>query len=349
MRNVLNFIAPSAPFAERRVKSTKNYIYNAPTGDGITNVARDSYFLKTLKKDEMLLYFYVNSNAVIIGRNQNAWRECNLSAMAKDGAQLVRRHTGGGAVFHDCGNLNFSFITNEKHYNLKRQLGVILNAAAKFGIKAELSGRNDILINGRKFSGSAYGFYKGNRSHHGTLLVKTDLDKLNKYLNVSVTKLKSKGIASARSRVCNLSEYAENITVENLRRLITECFIEEYGETEEYQPDEKTLKGIQIERETQASWDWRLGKSPEFEICFENRFSFGETQLFIKTKNGFIAEAKVFSDALDIEIADEISNCLTDCKYDRDAICGSFKKMNDRAAASELISYFAEAKEALNK
>ena len=319
----------------------KNYIYNAPDGDGILNVARDGFFLKNVGKDEIILYFYVNSNAVIIGRNQNAWRECRLSAMERDGVQLVRRHTGGGAVRHDSGNLNFSFITDEKHYDLKRQLKVILNAVSKLGISAELSGRNDITVDGRKFSGSAYALYKDKRAHHGTLLVNSDLDKMAEYLNVSQAKLKSKGVASVRSRVCNLSEYAPGLTVDKLRSLITESFIAEYGEASEYPMNEKLLAGIENERARQASWDWRFGKSPEFEICFENRFSFGETQIFIRTKNGFIAEAKVFSDALDTRLAGEITDCLTGCRYTREAVCESFEKLNDRRAAFELIDYFS--------
>lgn len=126
-----------------------NYIYSAPTGDGWLNLARDGCFLENNKKGDVILYFYVNKNAVIIGRNQNAWKECNIANMDADGVQLVRRHSGGGAVFHDNGNLNFSFITDEKHYDLNRQMRVILNAVSKLGLKAELSGRNDITVDGK--------------------------------------------------------------------------------------------------------------------------------------------------------------------------------------------------------
>ena len=144
-----------------------NYVYIAPTGDGWMNLARDGYFLDTVKRGDVILYYYVNTNAVIIGRNQNAWKECNLSNMDRDGVQLVRRHTGGGAVYHDPGNLNFSFIMNERDYDLGRQLKVITDAVNALGVHAEVSGRNDILIDGRKFSGNAFGLAHGNRSHHG--------------------------------------------------------------------------------------------------------------------------------------------------------------------------------------
>lgn len=171
------------------IKQTmSNYIYSAPTGDGWLNLARDGCFLENNKKGDVILYFYVNKNAVIIGRNQNAWKECNIANMDADGVQLVRRHSGGGAVFHDNGNLNFSFITDEKHYDLNRQMRVILNAVSKLGLKAELSGRNDITVDGKKFSGNAFSLAKGNRSHHGTILVNADLTKLSNYLCVSKEK-----------------------------------------------------------------------------------------------------------------------------------------------------------------
>ena len=116
-----------------------NYVYIAPTGDGWMNLARDGYFLDTVKRGDVILYYYVNTNAVIIGRNQNAWKECNLSNMDRDGVQLVRRHTGGGAVYHDPGNLNFSFIMNERDYDLGRQLKVITDAVNALGVHAEVS------------------------------------------------------------------------------------------------------------------------------------------------------------------------------------------------------------------
>ena len=196
-----------------------NYIYSAPTGDGWLNLARDGYFLENNKKGDVILYFYVNKNAVIIGRNQNAWKECNIANMDADGVQLVRRHSGGGAVFHDNGNLNFSFITDEKHYDLNRQMRVILNAVSKLGLKAELSGRNDITVDGKKFSGNAFSLAKGNRSHHGTILVNADLTKLSNYLCVSKEKMRSKGIDSVRARVCNICELSRALLKNTARRV----------------------------------------------------------------------------------------------------------------------------------
>lgn len=237
-----------------------NYIYSAPTGDGWLNLARDGYFLENNKKGDVILYFYVNKNAVIIGRNQNAWKECSIANMDADGVQLVRRHSGGGAVFHDNGNLNFSFITDEKHYDLNRQMRVILNAVSKLGLKAELSGRNDITVDGKKFSGNAFSLAKGNRSHHGTILVNADLTKLSNYLCVSKEKMRSKGIDSVRARVCNICELSSGLTVEAMRRLVIESFIEEYGAASEYVFDGTALAEVEERRERHASWEWRFGK-----------------------------------------------------------------------------------------
>ena len=275
-----------------------NYIYSAPTGDGWLNLARDGYFLENNKKGDVILYFYVNKNAVIIGRNQNAWKECSIANMDADGVQLVRRHSGGGAVFHDNGNLNFSFITDEKHYDLNRQMRVILNAVSKLGLKAELSGRNDITVDGKKFSGNAFSLAKGNRSHHGTILVNADLTKLSNYLCVSKEKMRSKGIDSVRARVCNVCELSSGLTVEAMRRLVIESFIEEYGAASEYVFDGTALAEVEERRERLASWEWRFGKTPQFDFETDKRFSFGDTQIYFNSRNGVIRETKVYSDCL---------------------------------------------------
>jgi len=317
-----------------------NYIYSAPTGDGWLNLARDGYFLENNKKGDVVLYFYVNKNAVIIGRNQNAWKECNIANMDADGVQLVRRHSGGGAVFHDNGNLNFSFITDEKHYDLNRQMRVILNAVSKLGLKAELSGRNDITVDGKKFSGNAFSLAKGNRSHHGTILVNADLTKLSNYLCVSKEKMRSKGIDSVRARVCNLCELSSGLTVEAMRRLVIESFIEEYGAASEYVFDGTALAEVEERRERLASWEWRFGKTPQFDFETDKRFSFGDTQIYFNSRNGVIRETKVYSDCLDTELTTEIENALTGVHFRREEIKAALSKMKDQNIAAELAEHF---------
>lgn len=317
-----------------------NYIYSAPTGDGWLNLARDGYFLENNKKGDVILYFYVNKNAVIIGRNQNAWKECSIANMDADGVQLVRRHSGGGAVFHDNGNLNFSFITDEKHYDLNRQMRVILNAVSKLGLKAELSGRNDITIDGKKFSGNAFSLAKGNRSHHGTILVNADLTKLSNYLCVSKEKMRSKGIDSVRARVCNICELSSGLTVEAMRRLVIESFIEEYGAASEYVFDGTALAEVEERRERLASWEWRFGKTPQFDFETDKRFSFGDTQIYFNSRNGVIRETKVYSDCLDTELTTEIENALTGVHFRKEEIKAALSKMKDQSIAAELAEHF---------
>jgi len=317
-----------------------NYIYSAPTGDGWLNLARDGYFLENNKKGDVILYFYVNKNAVIIGRNQNAWKECNIANMDADGVQLVRRHSGGGAVFHDNGNLNFSFITDEKHYDLNRQMRVILNAVSKLGLKAELSGRNDITVDGKKFSGNAFSLAKGNRSHHGTILVNADLTKLSNYLCVSKEKMRSKGIDSVRARVCNICELSSGLTVEAMRRLVIESFIEEYGAASEYVFDGTALAEVEERRERLASWEWRFGKTPQFDFETDKRFSFGDTQIYFNLRDGVIRETKVYSDCLDTELTTEIENALTGVHFRKEEIKAALSKMKDQSIAAELAEHF---------
>lgn len=317
-----------------------NYIYSAPTGDGWLNLARDGYFLENNKKGDVILYFYVNKNAVIIGRNQNAWKECSIANMDADGVQLVRRHSGGGAVFHDNGNLNFSFITDEKHYDLNRQMRVILNAVSKLGLKAELSGRNDITVDGKKFSGNAFSLAKGNRSHHGTILVNADLAKLSNYLCVSKEKMRSKGIDSVRARVCNICELSSGLTVEAMRRLVIESFIEEYGAASEYVFDGTALAEVEERRERHASWEWRFGKTPQFDFETDKRFSFGDTQIYFNLRDGVIRETKVYSDCLDTELTTEIENALTGVHFRKEEIKAALSKMKDQNIAAELAEHF---------
>ena len=317
-----------------------NYIYSAPTGDGWLNLARDGYFLENNKKGDVILYFYVNKNAVIIGRNQNAWKECSIANMDADGVQLVRRHSGGGAVFHDNGNLNFSFITDEKHYDLNRQMRVILNAVSKLGLKAELSGRNDITVDGKKFSGNAFSLAKGNRSHHGTILVNADLTKLSNYLCVSKEKMRSKGIDSVRARVCNICELSSGLTVEAMRRLVIESFIEEYGAASEYVFDGTALAEVEERRERLASWEWRFGKTPQFDFETDKRFSFGDTQIYFNLRDGVIRATKVYSDCLDTELTTEIENALTGVHFRKEEIKAALSKMKDQSIAAELAEHF---------
>lgn len=184
--------------------------------------AVEEYLFFHCQKEECILYLWQNQHTVVIGRNQNAWAECLTEKLENEGGYLARRLSGGGAVYHDLGNLNFTFLVNKENYNVDRQLEVIQKAVAKFGVCTEKSGRNDILINGRKFSGNA--FYKeGSRCyHHGTIMLDVKLDEMSKYLTVSKEKLQSKGVNSVKSRVVNIKELVPDITVDRMKEALRE-------------------------------------------------------------------------------------------------------------------------------
>lgn len=313
-----------------------NYLYVSPSGDGWRNLAADEYFIDHMGENDILLYFYINSNAVIIGRNQNPWAECNLSAMERDNVQLVRRITGGGAVFHDEGNLNFSFIAGEKIYDVERQTGMILSAVRSLGVPCQFSGRNDLLADGKKFSGNAFCARKNIRQHHGTLLLNADLSRLQNYLNVDPRKLQSKGVKSVRSRVCNLCEFVPELNCEGMLDALKTAFRAEYGEYVSLPVlDENEIKPYY---EKQRSDQWRLGNTPRFDVEIENRFSWGNMQLLLTLRQGKVASAEVFSDAMDAELAGEAAALLSGCDYGAESLAAGLQK-SAKPQLAELADY----------
>lgn len=320
--------------------SVMNHIFVSRSEDGCFNLAIDEYLLTMIKNealDGVSLYFFVNKNAVIIGRNQNAWIECDYEKMDADGVQLVRRHTGGGAVYHDGGNLNFSFAADERLYDKDRQNAVVLNALKGLGIEAELSGRNDITVNGMKVSGCAYALNGRARGMHGTLLVSTDMERLSRYLKPSKLKLKAKGISSVRARVLNLSEIAD-VTVEKVRDAIISEFKKTYGDCAETVSirsyDDLVRPYGQLEKlyKDRSSWEWRMGSSPVFDAELRGRAAFGEYQLVFNVKNGVIREPKLFTDALDPSIPAEIEDLLNGVRFDRAEMAEALKERGGHAA-----------------
>lgn len=251
-----------------------------PQTDPYHNLALEEHLLRTVPSDTVILYLWQNQNTVVIGRNQNAWRECNVSRLEQDGASLARRLSGGGAVFHDLGNLNFTFLAQKPCFDINKQLQVILLALKQWGLSAEISGRNDITIAGKKFSGNAFYQSQTGCYHHGTLLVDVDFNKLQQYLQVSAEKLTAKGIASVQSRVINLSSLNSGLTTQNLQPALWQAFAAVYGlqpQPVELTPADKA--NVQRLREKYASWDWNYGQPFPFGIEWANRFPWGEIQI----------------------------------------------------------------------
>lgn len=313
-----------------------NKLYVSTSGDGWRNLGTDEYFLEHIAPEDMLLYFYINRSAVIIGHGQNPWLECNLEAMRRDDVQLVRRITGGGAVFHDEGNLNFSFIAGEKVYDVQRQLGVILSAVRALGIDCDFTGRNDLIADGRKFSGNAYCSRKGIKQHHGTLLIGSDLSRLQNYLNVDPRKLQAKGVKSVRSRVCNLSEFVPDLTCEAMLAALKDAFRAEYGDYEELSAPEESAVAPYIEKH--ASDAWRLGETPRFDVEIENRFPWGNAQLLLTLRKGKVHDIRVYTDALDVAIPDEVCALLMGVEYNAESMAAALEK-SEKAQLKELAQF----------
>ena len=300
---------------DKENKKMKNYLYVSTSGDGWTNLGTDEWFLEHVGPDDLALYFYINENAVIIGRNQNPWAECDLNAIERDKVQLVRRITGGGAVYHDRGNLNFSFIAGINRYDQDRQFRLILDAVRALGIPCEFTGRNDLVADGRKFSGNAFCMRSKVKQHHGTLLVSADLGKLQNYLRVDPRKLRSKGTKSVRAWVCNLSEFVPNLRVETLLGALKQAYAREYGAYETLEHDALPWTEVQPYIQKHASWEWRLGETPQFDLEIENRFPWGNVQMLITLRHTCVADLKVYTDALDTELAQEIRGLLLGCRF----------------------------------
>ena len=309
----------------------KNYLYISQSGDGQYNLGLDEWFLDNVRDDELILYFYVNEKAVIIGKNQNPRKECNIPQMRNDGVQLVRRISGGGAVYHDGGNLNFSFIAGSSRFNKDDQHNFILNVVRSLGIECEFSGRNDLISNGRKFSGNAYCSKGKAKQHHGTLLVDTDLSRLQNYLTVDERKIRSKGVDSVVSRVCNLSQINSSISVEELLNVIPKEFERTFGAYRQIATSELPVDKIKPYIKKHSSEEWLFGSTPAFDYIFDERFTFGGVQIYMQLKSNVITSLTVHTDSMDTTLPDKIKDLLLFKELKKDTVCSALCSCNDDA------------------
>lgn len=305
-----------------------SYFIEAAGTNPYENLAMEELLLKELPKDSILLYLWQNQNTVVIGRNQNSWRECNVTQLEADGGRLARRLSGGGAVFHDLGNLNFTFLAHKEDYDIHRHLSVIIRALKDFGIHAEFSGRNDILTEGRKFSGNAFYKTQGACYHHGTLLINVDFSKLSGYLQVSKEKLASKGVASVQSRVINLADLNPTLTTTSVRPALVYAFAEITGlPVEPFELDLSKQTGLAELTAKYASWEWLYGSPFPFEVEFAKRFPWGEVQIQCQINDGIVKEVRVYSDAMVVPFATRLQTLLQGTRYQKDELQESCRKL----------------------
>jgi lipoate-protein ligase A len=307
------------------------------------NLALEEYLLNNTKKNEVMLYLWQNDNTVVIGRNQNAWKECNCRLLENNDGKLARRLSGGGAVYHDLGNLNFTFIMDKNLYDIHTQLEVILEAVRDSNIDAEFSGRNDLVASGRKFSGNAFYYGTNSSYHHGTILVDTNFESMVNYLQVSKEKIQSKGIESVKSRVVNLKELNSSVTIDKMKKEFAKYFKEIYG----VNPKKEVISPNQIEevsklKDKYSSWDWRYGQAPDFDITYEKRFKWGDVQLGLSLTKGKITESKIYSDAMNADLIEDIAEKLKGCQFKIDEITNAINNVKHSKDEEEIIENINE-------
>ncbi|MGE7984060.1 lipoate--protein ligase [Solibacillus sp. NPDC093137] len=307
------------------------FIDNKGITDPRINLAIEEYILKNMdiEKDDFLL-FYINQPSIIIGKNQNTIEEINTDYVEENGIIVVRRLSGGGAVYHDLNNLNFSFLTKDdgnSFSNYKKFTQPVVDALAKLGVNSELSGRNDILAEGKKVSGNAQYSTRGRMFSHGTLMFNLDIDAVVNSLKVKQDKIESKGIKSVRSRVANIIDFLpEKITVEEFRMEILKSIFGGEENIQYYELTEEDWEKIyEISKNRYQLWEWNYGKSPRFNIQKTKRYPSGSLDIRLEVNKGVIEEAKIFGDFFGVGDVDEVAELLVGTKYDRAAIAEKLK------------------------
>ncbi|MCC2250837.1 lipoate--protein ligase [Virgibacillus sp. AGTR] len=303
------------------------FIDNKGITDPSINLALEEYVLQNFGEKDTYLLFYVNAPSIIIGRNQNTIEEINTQYVDDNGIKVVRRLSGGGAVYHDEGNLNFSFITKDdgnSFQNFAKFTQPVVDALNKLGVPAELQGRNDLTAEGRKISGNAMYSTKGKMFSHGTLMLDSEIENVVSALKVKKEKIESKGIKSIRSRVANISEFLEKkITVDEFKEIILRHVfdVEDVADVPRYELTEEDWENVhQISRERYQNWEWNYGKSPSFNIQASHKFPAGLVDVRLDVKKGVIGNCKIYGDFFGIGEIKVMEEKLVGVRHNRQAL-----------------------------
>ncbi len=310
--------------------------------DPYTNLALEEWLLEQAAPGQCILYLWQNENTVVIGKNQNAWAECRVAVLEAEGGRVARRLSGGGAVFHDTGNLNFTFLMPEELYDLDRQLLVIQEACRLAGIPTERSGRNDLTTGGRKFSGNAFYHAGGKAYHHGTLLIHVDGDKLQRYLSPSKAKLEAKGVKSVRSRVVNLQELVPELTCSRMASYLEQAFAQVYG----LEPRPISVPGQQVlepMRSRLSSWDYLYGRPLPFSFQCQGRWPWGGLELQLRAEAGLVTAVQVYTDAMDHQLPRHLEQALLGCRFDLPALQRALEQLPDPEVRRDLQELLAKS------
>lgn len=297
--------------------------------DPYYNLAFEEYVLKHLRDDDYLI-LWQNDNTVVMGLHQNPYEEINLESAAEFDVKIVRRITGGGTVYHDLGNLNYSYITDwrdDEDMNIRSFLKPIVEAFRGYGLSLEIKGRNDLLLDGKKISGSAQALADGRLLQHGTLLINSDLTRLSSILRVSPEKFRSKNIKSVRSRVTNIQSYvSEELKIDEVIDLLKRHW-NEAQRLYTAELSEKELHEVEcLANRKYRTKKWNFSRSSTFSYKNKRRFPSGEMDVNLDIKEGRILHCMINGDFMSLRPAEEIENALVGTEYEKEKIWEFFKK-----------------------
>ena len=306
----------------------KFYFLTHDNTDAYFNLASEEYLLK--HTDNYYIYLWVNDRAVIVGTNQNAIEEVNLSYTESAGVKVVRRLTGGGTVYHDKGNLCYTIIApyNADEDNYKKFTAPVIEYLKSLGVNASFSGRNDIVIDDKKISGNAQTVYKNRIMHHGTILFNADTEELTKCLNPSKIKMQSKGIKSVRARITNVLEHLPTkISIDEFKSGLKAQFLKDCASYEFSDSDYQKIQTLIDEK--YSKYEWNIGRSPIGQNEFTAKFEFGIFTLRFNTQNGLIRDAEIFGDFFEKKSVKDLEKCLNGTKFNKTDIKKVLKNIGD--------------------
>ena len=310
------------------------------TNDTAFNIALEEYCFKNLRDQDEIFLLWINQPSIIVGKYQNTIEEINTEYTREHGINVIRRISGGGAVYHDLNNLNYTIISNKdkgkEGFDFKEFSKPIIDTLVELGVKAEFTGRNDLEIDGQKFCGNAQAYIKDRVMHHGCLLFNVEFSALANALKVSKDKIESKGVKSVRARVTNiLPHLKEQITVNEFADKILGYMKKHNPNMTEYHFSEEEIEKIKERAEYKRSWEWNYGESPEYNISRSHRFPKGKIEIFANVINSKIASIKFYGDFFgkNEELTD-IENLLVDVKYTPEDVKKALENV-------EINNYFA--------
>lgn len=285
------------------------------------NLALEKFLLEHVGEDEVIVYLWQNDRTIVIGRHQDDERECRAELVEAEGGYMARRLSGGGAVYQDMGNLCYTFLAQHHNYDVRRQTEVILRAMKLLGFDAQMSGRNDLTIDGAKFSGNAYYRSGDQQMQHGTLLMHVDKEAMARYLKPSQKKLASKGVSSVQSRVVNLKDLKPDLGIDEVAAALRQASVDAYGaELEEIVLSEADMEQIATYEAFFANPSWRFRMRMSCTHRLEERYDWGEVQLRFCVDDGAVAEVEVCSDAMFSELLEQVPALLKQCPAQPEAL-----------------------------